>query len=399
MSEVRRILEAELAHGLFTRGAQVTATVDGAPRVAISIGDDGTGAPITPETVFRVYCTIKPLTAVAVALEVEAGRLDLGEPLDRRLPEVRAVAGGQVTLQHVLNHTAGLHRPMALEVELIPTARRSAHLNAVRPPPGWPIGRRAAYSELFGWHLLGRLLEQVGEQPLREHLRQSVIEPLGLTSTWIGMTPDEHAEVLPRLGVNIDMKTNKAFPMLLERGERMCTEVNPAHGGYTTADDLARFYDLLLAQLAGAAHPGLPSADTLGLFTSSVGGRRFDEVLARECEYGLGFMTDLSSHAFGRWCSASSFGHSGNVGASFAFGDPALGLAVGVIFNGLVDHESAFVRRPALVRAIYDDVAAATARASGQDGDGHDRDEQDGEEAADPQPRSRRLRWRRASTS
>lgn len=385
MSQVRRVLEAEVASGLFTRGAQVTAVVDGQPLVDVAVGDDGTGSPMTTESVFRVYCTIKPVTAVAVAREVEAGRLDLDEPLDGRLPEVAAVADGAVTLQHLLHHTAGLHRPTALEMELMPTARRRAHLDAFRRPPGWQIGRRAAYSELFAWHLLGRLLEQVSGQPLGRHLRQSLLDPLELTSTWIGMTPAEHVAVLPRLGVNVDMSTNTSFPMVLERGERMCTEVNPAHGGYTTAQDLARFYHLLLAQLAGAEHPALPSADTLRLFTSSIGPRRLDEVLGRECEYGLGFMTELAGHAFGRWCSPASFGHSGNVGSSFAFADPDRRLAVGVIFNGLVDHQSAFVRRPALVRAIYEDLEGAVPPPADVE-EGPVRDE----------PRARLRFWRRS---
>jgi hypothetical protein len=82
----------------------------------------------------------------------------------------------------------------------------------------------------------------------------------------------------------------------------------------------------------------------------------FDEVLDRECEYGLGFMTDLAHHAFGPMCSPSSFGHSGNVGSSFAFADPEHDLAVAVVFNGIVDSESSFLRRPAVVGALYHDL-------------------------------------------
>ena len=46
--------------------------------------------------------------------------------------------------------------------------------------------------------------------------------------------------------------------MLFERSERVCTEVNPAHGGYSNARDLARLYSALLAQLDGAGNPALP---------------------------------------------------------------------------------------------------------------------------------------------
>ncbi|MBV8950720.1 MAG: serine hydrolase, partial [Actinobacteria bacterium] len=71
---------------------------------------------------------------------------------------------------------------------------------------------------------------------------------------------------------------------------------------------------------------------------------------------GLGFMTNPREHAFGDRCSPSSFGHSGNVGTSFAFADPEREFAVGVVFNGLVGHEAAFLRRRALVNALYADL-------------------------------------------
>lgn len=361
MKETTRILTDDVADGLFTMGAQVAVRVGGEAVADVALGDDGTGKPMTTGSVFRVYCTIKPVTAVAVALQVEAGRLDLDRPLAEDLPDVRAVADGLVTARHVLTHTAGLHQPMAIELELVAPHRRAAALASVSRPGGWAVGRRAAYSEVFGWHLLGRLLETVTGQEIGAHLRDAVLRPLGLHDTWIGMTNTEYDQVLPRLGLSFDLRAHQPFPLLLERGRRMCTEVNPAHGGYTTAGDLARFYGLLLAQLHGAGHPALPSADTLGRFTTSEGPARFDEVLDRECAHGLGFMTGLAGHAFGRWCSPSSFGHSGNVGSSFAFADPAHDLAVAVVYNGITDHESAFLRRPALIRAIYTDLTPASA--------------------------------------
>ena len=120
-------------------------------------------------------------------------------------------------------------------------------------------------------------------------------------------------------------------------------------------------------------------ADT---FTTAARPVTFDVVLDRPCEHGLGFMTALKGHAFGSACSPRSFGHSGNVGATVAFADPDYDLAVGVVFNGVVDHESAFLRRPALVRAIYldlDDAGLGPAQAD---------TEADGADDA-PEPRRR----------
>lgn len=360
MSDFERTLtrlEEEVDEGLFTRGAQVCVVADGEQVLDVALGDSGTGQPMTSTTVFRVYCTIKPFLAVAVARAVDDGLVDLDERLDQRFPGVLGLAGG-VTPTHVLTHTAGLHRPMGMEMELVAPARRRSVVEARSRPPGWRIGADAAYSEYVGWHVLGWLLEEVSGESLRPYLRRTLLDPLGLDDTWIGMAPEEYRAVLPRLGVSHDLRDLQGFPLLAERGERMCTEVNPAHGGYTTARDLAHFYARLCERLGGGGLDALPSPVTLRRFCSTVRPPTYDQVLDRVCPYGLGFMTSLADHAFGDVCSPSSFGHSGNVGSSFAFADPDHALAVAVVFNGIVDHESAFVRRPALMRALYADLGA-----------------------------------------
>jgi CubicO group peptidase (beta-lactamase class C family) len=348
-------LEHELDERLFTRGAQMTVTIAGERVFDVALGDAGTGADATPDHVFRVYCTIKPVLAVAVAQLVDDGVLDLDEPIASRLPSVQALSDG-VTLRHLLTHTAGLHGLRGLEMELVAPERRRAMVEKTRRPTVWNVGVDAGYSEYTAWNVAGWVVEDATGTPLREHLRSTLLDPLGLDDTFIGMTHDEYTAVAPRLGVNHDMRDLQSFPMLFERTERVCTETNPAHGGYTNARDLARFYDALLDALAGDDVAGLPSAAVLSSFCTTARPAVYDEVLDRVCPYGLGFMTELDQHAFGDACSASSFGHSGNVGSSFAFADPQHDVAVGVVFNGLVGYDAAFLRRRALLRALYLDL-------------------------------------------
>jgi CubicO group peptidase (beta-lactamase class C family) len=348
--------------------------VHGEQVLNIALGETGTRAPMTTTTISRVWCTIKPFLAVAVARAVDEGLVDLDEPLEDRMASVRSLRGG-VTAAHILTHTAGLHLANGVQMEMIaPSQRRDAIENMPRPP-GWRVGSDAAYSEYAGWNVLGWLLELVTGEDLRAHLRRTLLDPLGLHDTWIGMTARDHRAVLPRLGVNLDLRDVRAFPLVIERSERVCTETNPAHGGYTTAADLASFYAALLSRLAGQGPDDLPSPSTLERFCSPARPEVFDEILDRTCSYGLGFMTTLADHAFGPTCSPRSFGHSGNVGSSFAFADPEHDLAVAVVFNGIVDPDSAFLRRPVLVRALYRDLGLETP-------------------STDPQPRRRRLLMR-----
>jgi CubicO group peptidase (beta-lactamase class C family) len=334
--------------------------VDGQPVLDYALGSAGIGHDVTTDTIFRVYCSIKPVATLAVAHLVDSGVLDLDEPLQPRLPSFQVLARGDVTLRHVLTHTAGLQYPSALSMELMPPGERRPFLERFRGEPGWRVGVDPAYSEYFGWHLLGFLVEEVTGEPLREHLRDRVLDPLGLHDMWVGMTGAEYTANLERLGVNYDLHGGwQAFPVLIERAERFCCETNCAYGGYSTARELARLYAALLAQLQGAVVPALPSPETVNLFCSNARPRGYDPILQRDCDFGLGFMTNLVDHRFGAECAPESFGHSGNVGSSFAFADPRCGLAVGVIFNGIVDQDSAFLRRPALVHAIYTDLEAS----------------------------------------
>jgi CubicO group peptidase (beta-lactamase class C family) len=350
-------LESQLDESLFTTGAQIAVDVEGRRVLDVALGESGTGGQMTAEHVFRVYCTIKPVTSIGVACLADAGRLDLDEPLAAHLPDLRVLDGG-VSLRHVLTHTAGLQRPQAVEMELLSLPKRRAAVGRTTRPPGWRLGASAGYSEFAGWHVIGWLLEAVTGVELRPFLRRAVLDPLELRSTWVGMTEEEHTHAFPRIGLNIDLRNLGRYPMVYERSQRVCTETNPAHGGYTNARDLATLYSRLLAGLSGEAVDGLPSASTLEVFTTPARPVLFDEVLDRECSFGLGFMTGLSQHAFGDHCSASSFGHSGIVGSSFAFADPERALAVGVVYNGIVGHETAFLRRRALINTLYADLAA-----------------------------------------
>jgi CubicO group peptidase (beta-lactamase class C family) len=357
MPETIERLETDIAEGLFTRGAQVCVTQRGETVLDVALGDDGMGRPVRPDTLFRVYCSIKPVAAMAVAHLVEAGTLDLDAPMSEFLPDTEALQGG-VTTRHVMSHTAGLHKPAAVVLEMIPPDERVDFLDRYQRPPGWHLGTEAAYSELFAWHLVGRLLETLSGEPLREHLRRVVLDPLGMHDTFIGMTTAEFEANLDRVGINVDLRGWRGFPMLFERTERVLCEANPAHGGYTTARDLAQFYGSLLRVLDGESVAGLPSTEVLTTFCRNARPRSYDLILLRECDYGLGFMTSLAEHHFGKECSPESFGHSGNVGSSFAFADPEADLAVAVVFNGIVDPDSAFLRRPALVRSMFHDLDA-----------------------------------------
>lgn len=341
--------------GLMSLGAQLSVTVQGECLVEIAVGDDGLGRPISPDSLFALYCTAKPLTTVAIAGLVETGALSvdarvgdfLGNRIRPRMSDLR--------LRDLLTHTAGLHHQTAQAAVFMPPILRDEAVLGSEPVAGWQIGLDAGYSEYGAWHLLGRIIEVVAGRSTREVVMCGVVDALGLSGDlFLGFRDDEYDDNLDRLGVNLDMHALRRTPLLMERSRRVCTDANPAIGGYGNARGVARFYAELLAILEGS-RPTVPIGEkTLADFVIEHRPAAHDPVLDRECAFGLGFMVGLRNHIFGTRCSAAAFGHSGFGGLSCGFADPNLDLSVALLFNGHIDTDTSLVyRRQMVVDAIY----------------------------------------------
>lgn len=85
------------------------------------LADVEAGRPVRRDTIFRIFSMTKPITAAAVMLLVDQGRLDLMDPVSRYLPgfgETRVLADGSLganetpaTIRDLLQMTSGLVYP------------------------------------------------------------------------------------------------------------------------------------------------------------------------------------------------------------------------------------------------------------------------------------------------
>ncbi len=128
------------------------AAVIGPDRVLASHGD--------ADRAFWWASVTKPITAWAVLVAVDAGRIDLDEP-----------AGPPgATVRHLLAHTSGL----------------PFDGDGTQGAPG----RRRIYSNT-GFDVLGELLTERSDEPFDVALRRTVLEPLGMTGTTLRSRPSE----------------------------------------------------------------------------------------------------------------------------------------------------------------------------------------------------------------
>jgi serine beta-lactamase-like protein LACTB len=139
--------------------------------------------PATPLTRFRIGSVSKPVTAAAVGLLVEEGKLDLDAPVQRYVPDYPEQRW-PITTRQVAGHVAGIRHYDRPE-EMLSTRRypdvRSALAIFERDSLRFEPGTRYGYSS-YGWNLVSAVVEGAGGEPFLALMRRRVFEPLGLSS-------------------------------------------------------------------------------------------------------------------------------------------------------------------------------------------------------------------------
>ncbi len=194
-----RIVAAEPARAAW-RGQVVLSTLDRGHRVTRVLGKAAQSPPLRGDEGFRIASMTKPYVAATVLRLAEAGRIDLGAPVVRWLPEPwtrRLQRDGyrpeRITVRQLLSHTSGLadHAQTPQFLQAITgdpqgewtRARDVARLAEWTDPVGAP-GEKFAYSDT-GYVLLGQIVETVTGQDLPDAVREQLgLDRLGLEHTW-----------------------------------------------------------------------------------------------------------------------------------------------------------------------------------------------------------------------
>ena len=216
---------------------------------------------VTPEHRFRIASISKPITATAVMMNIEKGRLKLGDKVFGPLSILGDTYGRDlpksvlaITVDHLLTHMSGgwandkndpmfLNRTMNHD-ELITWTL--ANQKQTHQP-----GEHHAYSN-FGYCVLGRVLEKAGRSPYETLVTQQVLSKCGVTDMKIaGNTLVERQPGEVRYLTQIQ---DAAYGMNVARMD--------AHGGWiATASDLVRFASQL---------PKLLNAGSIRTMTTAV---------------------------------------------------------------------------------------------------------------------------------
>ncbi len=167
-------------------GLAVALVKDGRVLLARAYGvrEQGRGEPLTTRTAFAIGSTTKAMTAAAVAMLVDEGKVGWDDPVVRHLPGFRLAdpwLTAQVTVRDLLTHRAGMpnadflwYRSESGPAEVL---RR---FGLVKPESS--LRSRFRYQNVM-YHAAGELVAAVSGKPWAEFVRERLFGPLGMADT------------------------------------------------------------------------------------------------------------------------------------------------------------------------------------------------------------------------
>ena len=342
-NRVNSVVDDGIANGTFP-GAVVLTETKGKVSRALVRGDrqvQPSREAMTADTLFDLASLTKPLaTAPLVLLVAEREGIDLGDPLGRYVPEVRAESRG-LTLRQLLLHTSGLPPVPDLYTAFDAgrvDAEAAERLLLSRGPSRAP-GTEVVYS-CTGYQLLGLCLRRVTGTRLRDLFREIVAGPLGLAEDLLFNPP--------------------------EPGRCAATEYCAWRGRWIRGE----VHDENSWCLGG-------DAGNAGLFGTAAAVLRWLDVLAADERFALmrrshtdglnrrralGFMMHDAEAPVGPGYSPQSFGHTGFTGTS-VWVEPAVALRVVALTNRVhLGRAETQPKLEALRRALHEAALSAAAR-------------------------------------
>jgi CubicO group peptidase (beta-lactamase class C family) len=278
---------------------------------AVGQADVAGGRDMAKDSVFAIASMTKPITAAAVMILLDEGKLKLDDPVSKYIPTFQqtTLADGnkparEVTVRDCLRHTNGLVSDQRNVGTLGETAEMLAKSKlAFEPGTKWQYGP--------GLSVAGRVVEVVSGKSFDQFLAERIFAPLDMKETSFRPT----AEQLQRLAKLYQPTADKKG---LEPGTHWLFELspdttpNPSGGLYSTAADVVRFYQMALngGELNGKR---VLSADAVNQMTSLQTGE-IQSGLGPETGWGLGFSLVREPVGGMKMVSAGTYGHGGAFG-------------------------------------------------------------------------------------
>lgn len=300
----------------------LVATRDGIAHVGVA----GHASPsstkkLTKDSIFWIASMTKPVTAVAVMIMQDEGKLSIDDPLNKYIPEFPA---NGVTLRHMLTHTSGMGEASPAELASAKSLADLVPIYAAKPL-GFPPGSQWRYCQ-SGINMLGRVVEVVSGSTLPDFFEKRIFRPLGMKDTAFYLTEKQMKRWVKPTRREGDSLFDAPVALLAGKPPTATDRYPAANGGlFSTAVDYARFARMLLrgGELNGTRYL---SPASFALMTANQTGTLKAGFLPGH-GWGLGVGVVVQPQSQTAMMAPGSFGHGGAYGTQ-AWIDPQHGVAL-----------------------------------------------------------------------
>lgn len=282
--------------------------------------------PMTVDTIFDCASLTKVVATNASLMQLfERGKFRLNDRVTEYFPEFQ---GGKsdITIRNLLTHFSGMRPDLTLDPPWS-GYQTGIHLAMIDTPIAAP-GVRFIYSDI-NFIILGELVRRLSGKMLSDYARQHVFLPLGMQETMF----QPPTALLPRIAPT--ERLSRTMPPLRgvvhDTTTRYMGGVAGHAGLFSTADDLARFAEMMLRK---GQHHGERLFSPLTIAKSIAPQTPPDQPVLR----GLGWDVDSPlSGTRGELFPLGSYGHTGFTGTSLWI-DPVSDTYVILLSNSVHPH-------------------------------------------------------------
>lgn len=284
------------------------------------------------------------------------------------VPEFATNGKQDITIEHLLTHTAGFPRAPMRPEEGADRDLRVERMSTWRLD--WEPGTRTEYHATSAYWALVEVIDRLSGADYRPIFTDRIAGPLGIPGLTLGTPPSQQSGVVPIVVCGEETEGNEGLgDRIKETGENFLLRFNepevlaagvPGAGAVASASDIATFYQALLHNRGDVW-----STDVVKDATTNIRNTFMDPLFNVPANRTLGLVIagddDKSlSRGFGRSVGPRAFGAMG-VGGQIAWADPDSGLSFSYLTNGLdVDVVGSF-KRSAKIAGLAARTAARSA--------------------------------------
>ncbi len=282
---------------------------------------------VTPDHIFRIYSMTKLITSIAALQLVENEVLGLDDDLSVLMPEMTEIPillngelvkpTNKITLRHLLTHTSGFGY---MGATITAEGFNDENWQYEDSPRHFESGTNFLYGSGTDW--VGKLVEKLSGLNLEAYFRKNISGPLNMDKTFFNV-PDSLQSLIVSYGRRGEYGENKLSKLPNRIPDSVTTVLSGGGGLFSSPSDYTKLLQCLLNDGTYEGGSILSKATINEMIQNQVGninlspeGRYFDPgtccnfngLIDENSKWGLAFMIDNNTKAYGRQAGTVTWG-------------------------------------------------------------------------------------------